>query len=88
MNMTRRKHVSGGTGFEDLLVPVFRAGELVYEVPSVHAARERALAELAGFHNSIKRRVNPHEYPVGLEARLHDMKTRLVLQARGVNGAG
>ena len=42
MNMTRRKHVSGGTEGEDLLIPVFREGELVYQVPSVHAARERA----------------------------------------------
>lgn len=88
MNMTRRRPIPGGTGFRDLLAPVFRNGEPVYDVPSVHAARERARNELTGFHNSIKRRVNPHEYPVGLEARLHDMKTRLVLHARGVNGAG
>ncbi len=88
MNMTRRKPVPAGTPCRDLLVPVFRGGEPVYEVPSVHEARERARTELAGFHASIKRRVNPHEYPVGLEARLHDMKTQLILQARGVNGAG
>lgn len=86
MNMTRRKHIAAGTECQDLLVPVFRGGELVYDVPSVHAAKEKTQAELSCFHNSIKRRVNPHEYPVGLEARLHEMKTRLVLQARGDNG--
>jgi len=27
--------------------------------------------------------VNPHQYPVGLELSLHDLKTELVLRARG-----
>jgi nicotinate phosphoribosyltransferase len=34
-------------------------------------------------HPGIKRFANPHQYPVGLEASLHDVKTRLVLAARG-----
>jgi len=28
--------------------------------------------------------VNPHQYPVGLEKRLFDLRTRLVLEARGL----
>jgi nicotinate phosphoribosyltransferase len=32
----------------------------------------------------VKRFVNPHQYPVGLERGLHELKTRLVLAARGV----
>ena len=42
-----------------------------------------AAEQLAGFHAGVKRFVNPHQYPVGLEQRLSDLKTRLVLRARG-----
>jgi len=65
-----------------LLTPVFRAGELVYHVPTIHKTRQAARSQLDRFHSSIKRFVNPHRYPVGLEQRLHQMKTELVVQAR------
>jgi nicotinate phosphoribosyltransferase len=38
---------------------------------------------LARFHFGIKRFINPHQYPVGLEEGLHELKTDLVLKARG-----
>jgi nicotinate phosphoribosyltransferase len=34
-------------------------------------------------HPGIKRFVNPHQYAAGLELGLHDLKTQLVLKARG-----
>lgn len=88
MDITRHKKIPRGTPFADLLVPIFRSGNLVYDVPSIHAARDRAREQLAGFHPGIKRRLYPHQYPVGLEATLNDLKTRLVLEARGHLGAG
>ena len=42
-------------------------------------------SQLALFHPGVKRFVNPHRYPVGLEQQLFAMKTELVLRARGVN---
>ena len=81
---TRRKRVAKGTLFEDLLVPVFRQGELVAELPDIQAARARTQAQLAQLHPGIKRLVNPHEYPAGLELGLHELKTKLILQARGM----
>ena len=69
--------------FEDLLKPVFRDGSQVYALPSTHAIRSRAQAQLASCHQGIRRLVNPHRYPVGLEARLHEWKTRLIQKARG-----
>jgi nicotinate phosphoribosyltransferase len=83
LDMTRRKHLGAGLAWEDLLVPVFRAGRRVLPVAPLEEARRRAQAQLAGFHAGIKRFVNPHQYPVGLEERLFDAKTRLVLAARG-----
>ena len=80
---TRRKKLPAGPRSEDLLVPVFRAGRRVYETPALADIRQRTLAQIAAFHPGIKRLMHPHEYPVGLESVLFDLKTRLVLEARG-----
>ncbi len=79
----RRKHFEPGTPSEDLLVPVFRAGKRVYDPPSLTETRARTQEQLGKFHPAIKRLINPHRYPAGLELGLHDLKTRLVLQQRG-----
>ena len=70
------------TPFDDLLQPVMRQGRIVAAAPTIHQVRDTAKQQLAGFHASIKRFVNPHEYPVGLEQGLHELKTRLILEAR------
>lgn len=87
MDLTRRKEIAPGTPFEDLLVPVFRGGDLVYAPPPLPEVRRRAADQLAGFHAGIKRFANPHRYPVGLEQRLFALKTRLILEARGHAGS-
>jgi nicotinate phosphoribosyltransferase len=86
--MTRRKTLSAGTAHEDLLVPIFRQGQLVYQSPPIDESRRRVQEQLAGFHSGIKRFVNPHQYPAGLEKRLHELKTKLILKARGVSNNG
>jgi nicotinate phosphoribosyltransferase len=78
----RRKHISAGTPYEDLLVPVFRSGKCVYKDPPLAALQKRTQQQLALFHPGIKRSVNPHSYPVGLEQSLAEMKMQLVLKAR------
>jgi nicotinate phosphoribosyltransferase len=55
----------------------------VYEGPTIEQIRERLQKQLACFHPGIKRFVNPHQYPAGLELGLHERKTGLVLKARG-----
>jgi len=84
LDMTKRKTIAAGAPFEDLLTPVFRSGDLVYRRPSVHESRQRTAEQLSMLHDGIKRFDNPHVYPVGLEKGLHDLKTQLVLEARGV----
>jgi len=83
MDSTRRKHFAPNTPGEDLLVPVFRRGQQVYQPPPLDQVRQRAQKQMAMLHPGIKRFINPHQYPVGLEPGLHDLKTRLVLEARG-----
>lgn len=84
LDITRRKALPAGSEAEDLLVPIFRGGRPVYESPDVHAIRRHTQAQLASFHDGVKRFLNPHRYPVGLDAGLFDLRTRLVLEARGL----
>jgi len=83
LDITRRKHFTPETPSEDLLVPIFRNGQLIYKTPSLKESRERTRQQLAALHPGIKRSVNPHQYPAGLELGLHDLKTKLILAARG-----
>jgi len=82
LDMTRRKTMPDRARSEDLLVPIFRGGRRVYDVPDLESIRRRAASQLARFPGAIKRFVNPHEYFVGLERGLHELKTRLILQDR------
>jgi len=83
LDPTRRKHLPPETVHEDLLVPVFKQGQQVYQSPPLAEIRKRTQSQLAQFHSGVKRFVNPHQYPVGLELGLHDLKTELILLARG-----
>jgi len=83
MDDTRHRSFPPGTEHEDLLVPIFRAGRQVYEMPPIEQVRSRAREQLAGLDPSIKRFLNPHGYPVGFERGLNDLKRSLVLEARG-----
>ncbi len=83
LDSTRRKRIPAGADASDLLVPVFRAGRRVYDPPPLDECRQRLRRELRRFHPGIRRFVNPHLYPVGLDPTLHDLRTRLILAARG-----
>lgn len=83
LDATRRRPIPADTAYEDLLAPVYRAGRLVYQPPGLAEVRERARQQLARFHAGVKRFTHPHQYPVGLELRLHELKTRLIMAARG-----
>jgi nicotinate phosphoribosyltransferase len=83
---TRQKVLPDDAACEDLLVPVLRNGGLVYHRPLLADIRARTQAQLAQFHAGVKRLDNPHLYPVGLEAGLHERKTALILKARHLTG--
>ena len=82
LDATRRKHIPQEAPWEDLLTPVLRHGQPVREKPALGSVRERVQRQLALLHPGIKRFENPHQYPAGLEAGLHNLKTRLVLAAK------
>lgn len=81
----RRKTISPETKYRDLLVPVFRLGESVYEQPSLEHIRDEVQENLKMFHDGMRRIVNPHQYLVGLEKSLYDLKTEMIFQARNID---
>ncbi len=79
----RRKRVAETAGYQDLLVPVLRGGQLVYQVPPLAQSRAWVGEQLATLHPGIKRFLNPHAYPAGLSEHLHESKLRAIQEARG-----
>jgi nicotinate phosphoribosyltransferase len=77
-----RKKIPASAHYRDLLVPIFRRGNLVYERPSIHQLRSLAQNELGHFYSGVKRLLNPHIYPVGLELGLYETKIRLMQETR------
>jgi nicotinate phosphoribosyltransferase len=77
-----RKKMPASAHYRDLLVPIFRRGNLVYERPSIHQLRSVAQNELGHFYSGVKRLLNPHIYPVGLELGLYETKIRLMQETR------
>ncbi|QCR21276.1 nicotinate phosphoribosyltransferase [Pontibacter sp. SGAir0037] len=82
LDSTRRKQIEAGCAYKDLLVPVFSGGELVYTLPALQEIRGKVKDELSHLHESIRRYLNPHNYPAGLEENLHNFKISLILQLR------
>jgi nicotinate phosphoribosyltransferase len=82
MDMTRRKYLHPDLAFQDMLVPIFREGKQVYQKPVIHETKQKVKDGLESLHKSIKRFVNAHAYPVGLEKGLFEVKTDLILKLR------
>ena len=74
----RQKHIPSGTASEDVLVSIFRGGSLVYQLPELIDVQKRTTEALGALNPSIKRFVNPHRYPAGLEARLYEMRSSMM----------
>jgi nicotinate phosphoribosyltransferase len=68
--------------YTDLLVPISRKGDLVYQVPELGASRERTRQQLNSLPREIARLDNPRAYPVGLEKTLHELRSTLIASAK------
>lgn len=69
-------------GVQDLLVKVFQDGKRVYELPGIHAIRQRTLDQLAAFPENVTALQSPSEFPVGLEENLYLLKMDLIQKAK------
>jgi len=66
----------------DLLVPVFRQGQLVYQAPSIEASRKHARQQLSCAPREILQLENPAPYKIGLERSLHQLRSTLISRAK------
>ncbi len=85
LDPTREKLIDSSVAYTDLLVPIFRNGKRVYELPTLNSIRQTTAKELARFHPGVKRFLNPHQYVVGMEKWLYDLKISLIKKIRSKN---
>lgn len=81
-DVQRMKQMPEGASHEDLLKPLYRAGKLVAELPSLHDIQQRCREQLGHLHATIKRLQHPHEYPAGVEQSLHERKLAMIASAK------
>ena len=62
----------------EMLVPVFKNGELVYNLPPIHEVRDHCAREIATMWKEVLRFENPHGYYIDLSQRLWDLKTNMI----------
>ncbi|MBA3237621.1 MAG: nicotinate phosphoribosyltransferase [Parachlamydiaceae bacterium] len=79
---TRQKVIKNDCESRDLLVPIFRNGERVFSIPTLNSIREYTQSELNLFPDGIKRFLNPHQYYVGMEKSLYNLKVDLIQKIR------
>ena len=69
---------------KELLVPIFKNGECVYELPSIHEIQNYCKAQIMTLWDEVKRFENPHRYYVDLSKKLWNIKQELLMN-RGKN---
>lgn len=74
--------LSSSEVYEDLLVPVIRGGQVVYDPPSIHESRRRTSEQLRTLPNDVRRLDDPCRYPVGLSRSVHELKRNLMKNLR------
>ncbi len=62
----------------ELLVPIFRGGKRVYELPELKDIQDYAQKECDTLWEEVKRLVNPYRYIVDLSPKLYDLRQELL----------
>lgn len=74
----KRKILENYTATE-LMVPVFKGGKQVYELPTLEEIRAHCKAEIEGMWDEVRRFNNPHNYYVDLSEKLWKLKQNMLL---------
>jgi len=83
----REKRLAASADSHDLLVPVMRNGQRTGEPEALSAVRDRALGQLARLHPAIRRFMNPHAFPAGIDVGLSELRDEIARQMRGTSPA-
>jgi nicotinate phosphoribosyltransferase len=74
------------TDYSDLLIPIFRKGDLVYQIPNLTTSRQRTHQQLSRLPPEIAKLDHPRAYLVGLEKSLRELRSTLIAQASQQKG--
>ncbi len=74
--------ISAEMKYSDLLVPIFRGGELAYQPPKIEALREHVRKQLSCAPPEILRLKDAKVYKIGIEKSLHHLRSTLIARAR------
>ena len=67
---------------EELLVPIFKNGGQVYELPTLEEIRAHRAREIEGMWEEVRRFTNPHNYYVDLSEKLWNIKHNMLRESR------
>ncbi len=83
MNKWKNKTIEADTyEVRELMVPIFKRGELVYKSPSLVGIRDYCAREQETLWDEIKRFSNPQSYYVDLSEKLLDLKLDMIQKNR------
>ena len=72
------KYLDSDFEVKELLVPVFKGGELVYECPDLKDVKAHCADSVAHVWEEVLRFENPHRYYVDLSPKLWELKNKLL----------
>ena len=78
----KSKKLNNFARFQDMLQPYLIDGKRVIETESIQHSRERTISQLNSLDKSIKRFINPHTYPAGIESDLHEIRQSMINKIR------
>ncbi len=81
----KKKTVTNYTAYP-MHKPIFRNGECVYDLPSIHEIKKKCEHDVAALWEEVKRFENPHRYYVDLSQKLWDLKHDMLHEKRSENG--
>ena len=70
---------------EELLVPIFKDGKQVYDLPTLDEISKRRESEIESMWDEVRRFTNPHNYYVDLSEKLWDIKHNMLRAGKNSN---
>jgi nicotinate phosphoribosyltransferase len=77
-----KTQIPANTRYSDLLVPILRAGKVVYEAPSIETSRDHLRKQLSYAPPEILHLNDSAPYKVGLERSLCELRSELIARAK------
>lgn len=77
-NATWKKKTIKNFKARELMVPIFKNGELIYDLPSLIDIREYCAQQMDTLWDEVKRFSNPHQYYVDMSQKLWDVRNDLL----------